>query len=123
MSGPPVRFATRRVVRVGTARQTVVDWRRSGARRARILEAFPVDLAPQHSDEEEPEPLDAERLRTCLAALPDRERAVLVMTFYEDRPADAVAAELKLTAGNVRVIRHRGLERLRGCIGGAGGEA
>ena len=108
---------------LGTARQTVVDWRRSGARRARILEAFPVDLAPQHSDEEEPEPLDAERLRTCLAALPDRERAVLVMTFYEDRPADAVAAELKLTAGNVRVIRHRGLERLRGCIGGAGGEA
>ena len=38
------------------------------------------------------------------------------MTFYDDRPADAVAAELKLTAGNVRVIRHRGLDRLRDCM-------
>ena len=43
------------------------------------------------------------------------------MTFYDDRPADAVAAELKLSAGNVRVIRHRGLERLRGCMTSAEG--
>lgn len=108
---------------LGAARQTVVDWRRSGARRARILEAFPVDLAPQEADEDGPERLDAERLQHCLAALPERERAVLVMTFYDDRPADAVAAELNLTAGNVRVIRHRGLERLRGCMSRASGEA
>jgi RNA polymerase sigma-70 factor (ECF subfamily) len=102
---------------LGAARQTVVDWRRGGRRRARILEAFPVDLMPQ--GEEPPEPLDSVRLGPCLAALPERERAVLVMTFYDDRPADAVAAELGLSAGNVRVIRHRGLERLRGCIEGA----
>ena len=65
-----------------------------------------------------PEPLDTKRLGRCLAALPERERAVLVMTFYDDRPADAVASELGLSAGNVRVIRHRGLERLRGCMHG-----
>ena len=52
-------------------------------------------------DEEAPEPLDTARLGSCLAALPERERAVLVMTFYDDRPADAVAAELGLSAGNV----------------------
>ena len=104
---------------LGTARQTVIDWRRSGRRRERILEAFPVDLMP--ADEEAPEPIDAERLGRCLAALPERERAVLVMTFYDDRSADAVAAELGLSAGNVRVIRHRGLERLRGCMTAAGG--
>ena len=100
---------------LGAARQTVVDLRRSGARRGRILEAFPVDLAPAEPDEPT-EPIDAERLRRCLGALPERERAVLVMTFYDDRPADAVAEELGLSAGNVRVIRHRGLERLRGCM-------
>jgi len=99
---------------LGTARQMVVDGRRSGRRRVRILEAFPIDLMPP--DEEAPEPLDTGRLQNCLAALPERERAVLVMTFYDDRPADAVAADLGLSAGNVRVIRHRGLERLRGCI-------
>jgi RNA polymerase sigma-70 factor, ECF subfamily len=106
---------------LGAARQLVVDGRRSGARHARILEAFPIDLVP--SDDEAREPIDTERLTACLAALPERERAVLVMTFYDDRPADAVGEELGLSAGNVRVIRHRGLERLRGCLGAAGGSA
>jgi RNA polymerase sigma-70 factor (ECF subfamily) len=106
---------------LGAARRTVIDGRRSGARRARILEAFPVDLIP--ADDEPPEPIDSARLDGCIAALPERERAVLLMTFYDDRPADAVASELGLSAGNVRVIRHRGLERLRGCMGAEGGTA
>ncbi len=101
---------------LGTARQMVVDTHRSGRRRERILAAFPIDLLPPEEDASEP--LDTQRLKHCLAALPERERAVLVMTFYDDRPADAVAAELGLSAGNVRVIRHRGLERLRGCMEG-----
>ena len=49
---------------LGTARQMVVDGRRSGRRRGRILEAFPLDLMPP--DEEAPEPLDTERLGSCL---------------------------------------------------------
>jgi len=102
---------------LGAARQTVIDWQRGGRRRARILEAFPVDLLPQ--DEEPSDPIDTHRLGPCLAGLPERERTVLVMTFYDDRPAGAVAAELGLSAGNVRVIRHRGLEQLRSCMEGA----
>lgn len=103
---------------LGTARQTVIDWQRGGRRRARLLEAFAPDLLPR-GEEEPAEPLATVRLGGCLAALPERERAVLVMTFYDDRPADAVAAQLGVSAGNVRVIRHRGLERLRGCMEGA----
>jgi RNA polymerase sigma-70 factor, ECF subfamily len=106
---------------LGAARQMVIDGRRSSLRRRRILEAFPVDLMPP--DEEASDPLDTARLGHCLAALPERERAVLVMTFYDDRSADAVASELGLSAGNVRVIRHRGLERLRGCMETPGGTA
>ena len=106
---------------LGTARQMVIDGRRGTRRRVRILEAFPVDLTP--GDEEPPEPLDTKRLGPCLSALPERDRTVLVLTFYDDRSADAVAAELGLSAGNVRVIRHRALERLRGCLSAAGGEA
>jgi RNA polymerase sigma-70 factor (ECF subfamily) len=103
---------------LGAARQTVIDWRRSGARRTRILEKFPIDLLPAEPSvsEDGHEPIDVERLRGCLGALPERERTVLVMTFYDERPADAVAAELKLSPGNVRVLRHRGLMRLRGCM-------
>jgi RNA polymerase sigma-70 factor (ECF subfamily) len=103
---------------LGSARQMVVDGRRTSARRGRILEAFQLDVLP--SEEDAPEALDTTRLGRCLAALPERERAVLVMTFYDDRPADAVASELGIKAGNVRVIRHRGLERLRDCMHFAG---
>lgn len=99
---------------LGTARQLVVDGRRSERRRERLLETFSIDLLP--AVEEASEPVNDGRLKQCLGGLPERERSVLVMTFYDERPADKVGAELGLTAGNVRVIRHRGLERLRACM-------
>ena len=99
---------------LGTCRQVVIDGRRGGLRRERLLETFAADLSPFVDDGFEA--LDTGRLRECLQRLPERERAVLVMTFYDERPAEAVGVELGLSAGNVRVIRHRGIERLRGCM-------
>ena len=40
------------------------------------------------------------------------------MTFYDDCPADELGTRLGLSAGNVRVIRHRGIDRLRDCVQG-----
>jgi len=99
---------------LGTCRQVVVDARRGGARRERLLDTFAMDLSPMVEDDTDA--VDADRLRGCLEGLPERERAVLIMTFYDDQPADAVGLELGLSAGNVRVIRHRGIERLRSCM-------
>jgi RNA polymerase sigma-70 factor (ECF subfamily) len=99
---------------LGACRQVVVDGRRGGLRRERILDAFAADFTFVHDEDEHA--FDADRLRLCLERLPDRERAVLVMSFYDDRPADAVGEELRLSAGNVRVIRHRGIERLKACM-------
>lgn len=107
---------------LGTARQLVIDGRRGDRRRAQILETFPIDLMPAE-EEEALSPLDTALLGRCLAALAERERTVLIMTFYDDRPADTVASELGISAGNVRVIRHRGLERLRGCMSAGEGTA
>ena len=98
----------------GACKQTVVDGRRTVRRRERILDEFSLDLNRFAADDAAE--LDADHLLQCLGRLPERERAVLVMTFYDDRPADAVGSDLGLSAGNVRVIRHRGLERLRGCL-------
>ena len=56
----------------------------------------------------------------CLEQLPERERSVLVMTFYEDAAAQTVASTLGLSEGNVRVVRHRGLQHLRECVTGGG---
>jgi RNA polymerase sigma-70 factor (ECF subfamily) len=99
---------------LGTCRQMVVDGRRSGRRRERLLETFAGDLLPTAG--EDPETLDTDRLRVCLQGLPERERAVLMMTFHDDRSAEAVGVELGLSPGNVRVIRHRGIERLKVCM-------
>jgi len=98
----------------GTCRQVVVDARRGGARRERLLDTFAVSVSS--AVEDDTNALDADQLRECLERLPERERAVLVMTFYEDRAADTVGAELGLSAGNVRVIRHRGIEKLKACM-------
>ena len=99
---------------LGSCRQLVIDGRRSGQRRERLLERFAGDLLPLVDTGTEA--LDTDRLGDCLQRLPERERAVLMMTFYDDRPAEAVGTELGLSAGNVRVIRHRGIERLRACM-------
>lgn len=100
---------------LGTCRMTVLDLRRGEQRRARLLEQFGVDLlAP-------PEPslpeLDHEQLTRCLQALKERERTVVVMTFYDERTGADVAGFLGVSEGSVRVIRHRAIHRLRACMG------
>lgn len=100
----------------GICRMSVLELRRGGLRRERLLERYGEHLAPAAAA---PEPLfDLERVAGCLEQLPQRERSVLLMTFYEDKPADEVGAQLGLSASNVRVIRHRGLARLRECVTG-----
>jgi len=101
----------------GTCRQVAVDGRRSAGRRERILDTFAESLPSMV--EASDDALDARRLEQCLESLPERERSVLVMTFYDDRPAEEVAVALGVSAGNVRVIRHRGIERLRLCMNAA----
>lgn len=104
---------------LGTCRQVVIDSRRNGGRRERILDAFAEDLTSMV--EASDEALDTRRLEQCLERLPERDRAILVMTFYDDRPAEEVGVALGISAGNVRVIRHRGIERLRLCMNAAEG--
>jgi RNA polymerase sigma-70 factor, ECF subfamily len=99
---------------LGTARQCIIDAKRSAARRERILETFPIDFPSLV--EESQESLDTDRLRDCLQGLSERERTVLLMTFYDDRSAEDVGTELALSPANVRVIRHRGIGRLRDCM-------
>jgi RNA polymerase sigma-70 factor, ECF subfamily len=91
--------------------------RRSGARNRRreeLLDAFlPRQLfAAPDADIH----LDLDRLEACLAQLSERERTVVCLTFYGERPAVAVAKEIGATEGHVRVIRHRALAQLRTCV-------
>jgi RNA polymerase sigma-70 factor, ECF subfamily len=101
---------------LGMCRMVVLEIRRGTWRRETLLETY--GDTPEAVDAPEPVMLDADKLATCLQALAERERTVVVLTFFGDKPGDEVARELALSTGNVRVIRHRALSRLRACMEG-----
>jgi RNA polymerase sigma-70 factor (ECF subfamily) len=100
---------------LGMCRMTVLDLRRGVARRGELLERYGDTEALAF--DAEPAGLEHARLADCLERLAERERSVLVLSFYADEPAEDVARELALAPGNVRVIRHRALGKLRDCMG------
>lgn len=100
---------------LGTCRMTVLDLRRGTRRRAALLDTW--GETAEAFETPEPLALDADRLAACLDALSERERSVVVLSFYAEKGADELGAELSLSPGNVRVIRHRALTRLRRCMG------
>lgn len=99
---------------LGACRLTVMDQRRGERRREDLLQRYAAAL-PMADVQIAPR-LDHQRVADCLERLPERERSVLVMTFYDEQASDAVGRQLGLSAGNVRVIRHRGIDKLRRCV-------
>jgi len=98
---------------LGTCRMTVLDLRRSARRQEQLLATFGADLMPAVPS---PPPLDGERLAQCVQALRERERSVVVMTFYDEETAAKTAVFLGTSEANVRVIRHRAIRQLRACM-------
>jgi len=101
---------------LGTCRMTVLDLRRGSQRKERLLEQFGTDL--HASPTPELSSLDYDRLTRCLKDLKERERTVVVMTFYDEQTGADVANFLGISEANVRVIRHRAIHQLRSCLGG-----
>lgn len=54
-----------------------------------------------------------DELLALLSRLPGRQRAAIVMRYFEDMDDDAIAAALGCRAGTVRGYLHRGLKALR----------
>ncbi len=100
---------------LGACRMTVLEMRRGTRRREALLETW--GGAAEAFDAPEPLAFHPDRLAGCLDALSERERSVVVLSFFADKPADEVGEELAISGGNVRVIRHRALARLRACMG------
>jgi len=102
---------------LGTCRMTVLDFRRNTQRKQRLLELFGAEmLAPAPAATPD---LDREQLRHCVQQLKERERSVVVMTFYDEQAGADVARFLGVSEANVRVIRHRAIHQLRACMGAA----
>jgi len=100
---------------LGTCRMTVLDLRRGAQRKEQLLLRFGKDLAG--SAQSFAPRLDHDRLRRCVQDLKERERAVVVMSFYDEETGADVASFLRVSEANVRVIRHRAIHQLRDCMG------
>jgi RNA polymerase sigma-70 factor (ECF subfamily) len=100
---------------LGTCRMTVLDLRRNAQRKERLMEEFAPDL-PAPVPLATPD-LDRGHLTRCVQQLRERERAVVVMTFYDEQTGADVARFLGVSEVNVRVIRHRAIRQLRDCMG------
>lgn len=89
-----------------------LSWRRRRDRRAAVLarqQVFPSPVVADHAEG------TAERaaLWQRLATLPARQRAVLVLGYYEGLPDAEIGRVLGCRAGTVRVYRARALATLR----------
>ncbi|WP_316523054.1 SigE family RNA polymerase sigma factor [Kitasatospora brasiliensis] len=82
----------------------------------RPVDAVPDGAAPEGDPELRLALLDA------LARLAPRDRAVLVLRYWEDRSVEETAGILRSTPGAVRTQSHRALGRIRAVLGDSIGE-
>jgi RNA polymerase sigma-70 factor, ECF subfamily len=99
---------------LSTARLTATSRRRTDSRRAHLG----AQVAAAHTvDADFVDAVDLPRLARCLGTLEAHARQVIMLTYYAERNAGQIAAELGSTSGAIRIARHRALERLRNCMG------
>jgi len=97
-------------VRRALARHQINRWR-SRARRPETLVSTPPERPTQRDDQAS---VDLRQgLLSALRALPPRQRAVVVLRFYEDRPEAEIAALLHISVGTVRSQNAKALAKLR----------
>jgi RNA polymerase sigma-70 factor (sigma-E family) len=103
--GVPEAYARRALYR------NQVDWWRARARRPETVTATPPERAGGR--DHAADTVTRYRLMQALRSLPERQRAVVVLRYYEDRPVAEVAAVLDLPPATVRSLAARALARLR----------
>jgi len=98
---------------LGTSRMLAGSTARKTRRRENLTERFHV---PERYADPFVASEDIAVMERCLHRLSERDRRVVVLSFYAERPSAEIAAELGVTTTVVRVARHRALERLRECV-------
>ena len=113
--------------RIGSFRpeEPFLPWLRTIARNRAIdvvhrLARTPRLDPPAHESVEDPalERMEAERVRRALDRLADRDRALLVLRYWEDLPVSEVARSLDMTEGAARVALLRARRALAGELAG-----
>lgn len=101
--------------------RTVVNLAGKQFRRRRTERAFLAQAgsdSPAAPSPSEPDVELRDQLWSALRQLPHRQRAALVLRFYEDLSERDIARLLGCRAGTVKSLIHRGLQSMRDEIGG-----
>ena len=98
-------------VRTVLYREHVSRWRRRKV--PEVLVGEPPEAHRSPSPDFVDELAQAQLLRAALLRLPPRQRAVVVLRYFEDRPEAEVAAILGCSVGTVRSHNARGIAHLR----------
>ncbi|MGH8793567.1 MAG: SigE family RNA polymerase sigma factor [Stackebrandtia sp.] len=88
------------------------EYRGAWFRRERVTDA-PLERAEADSSAST---ADRMAILSAPARLPMRQRAAVVLRYWEDRSVDETAEILRCSAGTVKTHSSRGLERLRGLL-------
>jgi RNA polymerase sigma-70 factor (ECF subfamily) len=101
---------------LGVCKRTLLGWRSGDRGRQDLLLRFGPALGGVAEIRDTA--VDRVKLGGCFDRLAPRARTVLALSFFAERSADEIAAELATSTGNVRVLRHRALEQLLTCMEG-----
>jgi len=101
---------------LSTSRMVATGLRRTERRRQNLHQR--VDAGEPMNLPADARLFDADRIRPCLGALRERERTILLLTFYAERPMPEIAEKMGMSAGAVRVARHRAVAAMRDCLEG-----
>ncbi|HYQ63008.1 MAG TPA: SigE family RNA polymerase sigma factor [Actinophytocola sp.] len=104
-TGDPVAYARRAMANTHVSR-----WRRS--KRESLLAQF-----PDTPDTPRDDPFENEPLWEALRGLPPRQRAVLVLRYYEEMSEAEIAAVLGVSRGTVKSQASKAMATLRGRLG------
>lgn len=104
----------------GYARTTMVNTASSWFRKKSWRNELPTETLPDAGDRTgDADPTDRPTLMDALAQLPPRQRAVVVLRYYEDLSVAQVATALGITDGTVKSQTSAAIERLRTLLGDA----
>lgn len=95
-------------------RTTLVNLARMHARRRRLEQRWlRREQAAPAPEAELPDVATYEQMKQALLQLPERQRAALVLRYYEDLSERQIADILRCRPGTVKSLLHRGLAALR----------
>lgn len=97
-------------------RTAVVNLAHSHFRRARVERDYMRKQAHTPEPVEHPRVERSDELRSALLALPIRQRAAIVLRFYEDLSEHQTADAMGISSAAVKSLVARGMETLRGAV-------